>query len=105
MIKIELLYFEDCPNWQQGLDLFRQVLDDLHIEEEIHLTKIENDQQAQSRKFAGSPSFFINGQDLFPAEQNHYFLGCRVYQTSKGFRGVPDFDTLRLAIQQALKLQ
>lgn len=102
MSQIELLYFEDCPNWQRGLEQFQKALDELKITEEIHLVKVENEEEAQRRKFAGSPSFLINGQDLFPTDQENYFLGCRVYPTSRGFQGVPDFEALRSAVQKAL---
>lgn len=101
---IELLYFEDCPNWRKGLELFQKVLDDLGIGQEIHLIRVETEEEAQSRKFAGSPSFLINGQDLFPNQQANYFLGCRVYPTEAGFRGVPEYDALRSAVRQALGL-
>ncbi|GIV66317.1 MAG: DUF2703 domain-containing protein [Chloroflexota bacterium] len=102
--KIELLYFEDCPNWRKGLELLKNIFDDLRITQEIHLVKIENEEEAKRRKFSGSPSFFINGQDLFPNQQENYFLGCRVYPTSRGFQGVPEYDILRSAIQKALGL-
>lgn len=101
---IELLYFHDCPNWEKALELFQQVLKDLIINEEIHLYKVESDEEATRRKFTGSPSFYIDGQDLFPSEQENYFLGCRVYHTSKGFRGMPEYETLRLAVQKAFHL-
>ncbi|WP_322792022.1 DF family (seleno)protein [Bellilinea sp.] len=104
MSKIELLYFHDCPNWENALELFERVLKDLNINEEIHLYKVESDEEATKRKFTGSPSFYIDGQDLFPSEQENYFLGCRVYPTSKGFRGMPEYEVLRTAVQKALKL-
>lgn len=104
MAKIELLYFHDCPNWEKALDLLKQVLEDLNVAEEIHLYKVESNEAATQRKFTGSPSFYIDGQDLFPSEQENYFLGCRVYPTSKGFRGMPEYEVLRTSVQKALKL-
>ncbi len=102
MTKIELLYFEDCPNWHKGLELLQKVMDELGISQQINLVKIESEQEAQRRRFAGSPSFFINGQDLFPSDQQNFFLGCRVYPTSKGFQGTPEYEELRSAIRRAL---
>ncbi len=45
--KIELLYFEDCPNWRKGLELLKNIFDDLRITQEIHLVKIENEEEAK----------------------------------------------------------
>mgnify|MGYP000091367902 CR=1 FL=1 len=49
-----------------------------------------------------TPSFFVNGKDIFPTKQENYFLGCRVYATSSGFRGVPEYEALLAAVRQVL---
>lgn len=102
MAIFELLYFEDCPSWKKGLELFQNVIADLDRTEPIILVKITSNEEAQRRKFAGSPSFFVNGKDIFPTKQENYFLGCRVYATSSGFRGVPEYEALLAAVRQVL---
>ncbi len=86
-MEIELLYFHGCPSWQKALENLQAALRQLNLEAEIHLLKIESDEQAQQERFLGSPSFRINGQDLWPEERQGYALGCRVYLVEAGEPG------------------
>lgn len=61
---------------------------------DINLVLVKDDEQAENFKFLGSPSFRINGMDLWPEQREHYSLGCRVYATPKGLKGVPTVDAL-----------
>lgn len=66
---------------------------------EINLVLVKDDEQAASLEFLGSPSFRINGMDLWPEQREHYALGCRVYTTPEGLKGVPTIDALRQKIR------
>jgi hypothetical protein len=46
-------------------------------------------------KFCGSPSFRINGEDLWCEERAKYHLSCRVYRTAQGLQGSPTVEMLR----------
>jgi hypothetical protein len=94
-MKIELLYFDGCPFWQKGLENIKAVLSTEKIDEEIDLIRIDNDETAIKEKFLGSPSFRIDGQDLWPEERQEYHLGCRLYITEDGLRGLPSMAMLR----------
>jgi len=94
-MKIDLLYFDGCPSWQQGLENLKKALAEEGIQATINLIKLEDNAQAERFKFLGSPSFRINGKDLWHEERLDYALSCRVYMTPEGMRGAPTVDMLR----------
>lgn len=98
---IELLYFDGCPSWQTGLARLRQALDAEGIGAEMRLVNVADDEMASALRFLGSPSFRVNGADLWPEAREQYALGCRVYATPQGLRGVPAVDQLRERLQAA----
>lgn len=98
-MKIDLLYFDDCPSWKQGLENLQSALASEKITAEINLIRVENDQDAAHEKFLGSPSFRVNGQDLWPEERQSYHLGCRIYAAEGGMRGFPSPEMLRRKIR------
>jgi hypothetical protein len=92
---VEVLYIDGCPNLRRGLSNLMQALADEQIQAEIRMQEIEDDQQAGSRSFLGSPSFQVNGQDLWPANHDSFQIGCRVYSTPAGLASCPSVDMLR----------
>lgn len=99
--KIEMLYFEDCPNWVYGLENLNSALKDEGMHDvDIQLVLINNEEDATKEKFLGSPSFHINGQDLWPEERTTYQVACRVYHTEEGLKGSPTVKMLRERIRE-----
>ncbi len=95
MTEIELLYFDGCPSWQDGLaNLHRAIAAD-NLPYTVRLVAIDDPTQAQAERFLGSPSFRLNGADLWPEERQRYALSCRVYATSQGLQGSPTVEMLR----------
>ena len=94
-MKIELLYFEGCPSWQNGIENLKDALKAEELEAEIRLVRVEDSATAARLKFLGSPSFHLNGIDLWPEERKLYNLSCRVYNTPQGVKGVPTVEMLR----------
>jgi hypothetical protein len=82
-MKIELLYFDSCPSWQVGLG------------RRVELVQVLDDKDVNEKKFLGSPSFRINGVELWDEQRNVYSLSCRVYATPKGMRGSPTVSMLQ----------
>jgi hypothetical protein len=101
-VKIELLYFEDCPSWQTALDNLKSVLSALGQPDEVRLVRVETDERAQAARFVGSPTIRADGDDLFPVPHEDYALGCRVYMTPEGMRGWPTETMLRAALEDRL---
>lgn len=96
---IKLLYFDDCPSWQVALDNLKQALLVEQISDPVILVKIEDNERAQQEKFLGSPSIWVNGQDLWMEERENYSMSCRVYATPDGVKGFPTVEMLRSRIQ------
>lgn len=78
--------------------MLRQVMADAKIAYPIRLIEIKTPEQAQSEHFLGSPSFRMDGVDLWPESRTTYDLSCRVYRTAGGLRGVPTQAMLRTRI-------
>ena len=94
-MKIDLLYFDGCPSWKQALANLRTALDEEHLDNSINLIKIETDRDAVKTKFLGSPSFQIDGEDLWPEPRTSYTMNCRIYPTGEGLNGWPTVEILR----------
>ena len=94
-MKIQLLYFDDCPSWQSGLDNLRTALKIEGFDASVVLVKVEDNDDANRLKFLGSPSFHISGKDLWPEYRETYSLSCRIYSTPDGMRGYPTVEMLR----------
>lgn len=93
-MQIDLCYFEGCPSWEEALQNLQAALARLALEAEIRLVKVEDNAAAERLHFLGSPSFQVNGQDLWPVERKRYNLSCRVYATPRGMQGAPTVEML-----------
>jgi hypothetical protein len=105
MLQVELLYFDGCPSWEPSLVSLKTAIEAEQISAELKLVKIDNSDQAQREHFLGSPSFRVNGTDLWPEERSRYSLNCRVYKTPTGMRGTPTIEMLREEIHRVMALQ
>ena len=95
MMQIDLLYFEGCPGWQDAMENMKAALAAEGLQADLRLVRVEDDAEAARLKFLGSPSFRIDGVDLWHEERKRYNLSCRVYPTPQGLRGVPTVEMLR----------
>jgi len=101
-MKIELLYFEGCPSWQSGLDNLRSALRAEALDVLVELDEVLDDADATRKKFLGSPSFRVNGVELWDDQRDTYSLSCRVYATPEGMRDCPTVPMLREAIHRII---
>lgn len=96
----EVLVVPDCPYEQPALELFRRVLDDTGHSDEIRICVIRTAEEAARRGFRGSPTFLIDGVDLFLAPSPDPAIACRLYPTRNGLRGLPSRDDLINAVMR-----
>jgi len=89
---IKLLYFDGSPSWQSALANLKTALSRENLHVNIELVKINNLDEAIQNQFLGSPSIHIGDSDLWPEPQGNYFMGCRVYPTSEGLKGIPTVE-------------
>jgi hypothetical protein len=101
---IELLYFEGCPGWEDALKNMRAALSAEGLQADIRLIRVENDAEATRLKFLGSPSFQVDGLDLWAEERKRYNLSCRVYLTPQGMKGAPTIEMLREKLRTSMRI-
>ena len=100
-MKIELLYFDGCPSWETGLANLKSAMELEGFETQVELVRVDNDEGATRLKFLGSPSFRVDGVELWPEEREEYTLSCRVYPTPEGLKGWPTVSMLRQKLHLA----
>lgn len=104
-MKIEILFFDGCPNSEPTEKLVREIVGELGIEAEIEMINVIDNEDAIAKRFLGSPSIRINGKDL-EVEENEltqYSMRCRVYRHGDSQSGVPSKDLLISTISAAAK--
>jgi hypothetical protein len=95
-MKVELLYFGDCPNWRKADRNLRALAGELAFELERRL--VTRPEEAERAKFRGSPTILVDGLDPFAKDGDPFSLSCRIYQTPDGLAGSPTIDQLRTAL-------
>lgn len=95
----ELLIIPGCPHGVSAREVFAQALE-LEGADPGLLTvrEIATDADASMASFHGSPSFTIDGTDLFPSDSAPA-VACRIYPGQHGMAGQPTLESLRLAIR------
>ncbi|MBZ0291783.1 MAG: DUF2703 domain-containing protein [Anaerolineae bacterium] len=86
-MKIEFLYYEDCPSHDEALERLQGVMDEFKLDTPIEIVKVETDEQAVADHFIGSPTIRINGEDIAPPANEaevYYSLTCRAYRLENG---------------------
>jgi hypothetical protein len=99
-MQIELFYFDGCPSWEDGLKNLEAALKEKGIAVSVNRIKVGDDEEAKRLRFLGSPSFRVNGRDLWHEERDTYSLSCRVYPTPEGIKGFPTVAMLRAQLKQ-----
>lgn len=100
MPRIELLYFEECPNYRLALDHLRDLLRALGLPDAVELVRIEDDADARRQRFYGSPTIRVDGRDVTaPPAGAVPALACRVYRAPDGRMSPwPPDDPIRAAL-------
>jgi hypothetical protein len=100
--RVEILYFEGCPNHEPARTLVERVAADLQLEPTIDLVEVADAESAAELRFLGSPTIRVDGRDVEPgaSERHEYVLSCRVYRTERGLAGQPDEAWIRDALTE-----
>ncbi len=92
---LTLQYFDGCPNWQLARDRLREALRSTSGDDgAVTYEKIETPEQAEQRRFRGSPTILVDGRDPFADEEAPVGLSCRLFQTEAGVEGAPSVAQL-----------
>ena len=99
-MRIEVLYFDGCPNHEALLPRLREILAHAGVCAEIDMRRIADDEAAQRERFLGSPTVRVNGRDVEPGAERRtdFGLKCRLYRNATGLSGKPKEKWLRAAL-------
>lgn len=98
---IELLYWEGCPSHPEAKSLIEQILAGLGRDDEIVMTEVTSDAEAERLRFPGSPTIRVDGRDVDPEGANDRpALTCRIYHLPDGrVSPVPSREQLEAALR------
>ncbi len=97
-LKLELQYFEGCPNHKKMSDNLYEAIRGLEDKIEMKEVLVEDEETARKVSFRGSPTILINGEDIegIPVPES-LTLACRFYP-----EGIPSSKELRNVILNKL---
>lgn len=95
-MRLELLYFDDCPNWKVTAERLHAVATSRGLVVERRL--VATAEEADAARFRGSPTILVDGHDPFASGAEPFGLACRVYQTPAGPAGSPTVEQLEAVI-------
>jgi len=100
-MKAELYYFKDCPSYQTAAANLKTALRAEGLSDNVEMVEVTSEQDAQRKRFIGSPTIRIDGVDLEgpEAEAKGYGYGCRVYSESGHMAGWPSIEQIRSALR------
>lgn len=104
-MKIELLWFEDCPCHELAERLVREVLDDLSLKNvAIERIEVSDEVRGKETEFPGSPTVRVDGKDVQPGWEacTECTPRCRVYQSEHGIGCLPKRDWVVAAVREAV---
>ena len=102
-MKIEVLYFDGCPNHKPAVERLQEVLREEAMSAELLEVNVRESAIAQELRFLGSPSVRINGLDVEPEARDAraYGMMCRTYSANGRREGLPPREMLFQAIREA----
>ena len=100
-MKVELLYFDDCPNGAVTEQRLQNALDLVGDSARIEHCHVDSQEEARRHQFVGSPSIRIDGKDPFHSASAAFGLTCRIYSTPDGLAGAPTLEQLVEVVKEA----
>jgi hypothetical protein len=103
--RVEILYFEGCPNHEPARALVERLARELRLEPEIELIEVADPEAAVALRFLGSPTVRVNGVDVQPGaeERRNFAFSCRIYHTDGSAAEQPAARWVREALIEATK--
>lgn len=84
-LRVEFLFWRECPSHPEALATLRAVLEEREIGVPIDVLEVETPDDAVRHAFPGSPTIRIDGRDVDPASADGPpSLTCRVYRLPDG---------------------
>ena len=102
-MRIELLYFDGCPGYEDLLPRVRSLIAEHGLRVEVELCRIETAEEAARERFLGSPSVRIDGVDVDPdaAGREDFGFECRLYRSEGAVSRIPPDAWIEAALRRA----
>ncbi len=96
-MKLQVLYFEGCPNHPPAVELMREVAAELGIDAAVEVVEVKDQAEAERLRFLGSPTLRVDGVDVEPEARTRtdFAFSCRMY----GGKGLPPREMVVAAIR------
>ena len=106
-MKIQLLWFEGCPNHEVARALLREVLAARDLDVTVDDLEVPDEATGERLRFPGSPTIRVAVLDVEPDVEDCDDCSprCRLYHTRLGLRGVPERAWIEAALDRALTAQ
>lgn len=107
-LQVDVLTFEGCPNSDAALERVREAVVIAGATAEIRTVEVRDAQDAIARRFLGSPTVQIDGEDAEreARRRTDYGFMCRTYRASDGsVTGAPSVGLIAEAIEERLSVK
>lgn len=102
-LQVEVLYTIGCPGYERALSLVREVLREEEAEADLTVCRVRTPEEAEARRFPGSPTIRVAGQDVDTAAGDVAGFCCRAYvQPDGSLAPVPPRAAIETAVRTAL---
>ena len=102
-MRVELLWFDDCPNHDDARAMLREVLAERGESDGFEEIDASDPAVAERLRFPGAPTIRVDGADVEPnfEDPGDYTPRCRLYPTAEGLGCVPERSWIEAAIDAA----
>ena len=67
--RVDILYFDGCPNWQETKALVERIAEELAVEPAVRVFEVRDGDAAIEHRFLGSPTVRVDGADVEPGAE------------------------------------
>jgi hypothetical protein len=102
-MKVEVLYFIGCPNYEAAVAQVRRAVSEEHVSAVVEEVEVRDAAMAQEIGFLGSPTIRVNGLDIEVGARTAAGVGfgCRTYLAAGHRSGIPSISSIRRALAEA----
>jgi hypothetical protein len=101
--QVEILFVDGCPNVEGAIERVRDALEAENAEGvDLKFVLVEGEEDARKRRFLGSPTVLVDGEDVDPGARGRegYGVQCRVYAYGEGHDGAPPVEWIQAALRK-----
>lgn len=102
--RVELLWFQGCPNHEDAEALLHERMAALSVDVPIVRIEVPDEETGIRVCFPGSPTIRVDGRDVEPGwtSCDECTPRCRLYPTAAGLRGLPEASWIDAALAAAV---